>query len=61
MYAKFEALLNKNGVTAYEVSKKTGIRASTFYEWKAGLYTPKVDKIQKIADYFGVPLTYFYE
>ena len=26
------------------------------YEWKSGKYTPKVDKLQKIADYFKVPL-----
>lgn len=61
MYAKFEALLSKNNVKAYQVSKDTGISASTLSDWKAGLYTPKVDKIKKIADYFGVPLTYFYE
>ena len=61
MYEKFERLLNENHVTAYQVAKGTGIVTSTFYEWKTGKYTPKADKIKKIADYFGVPLTYFYE
>ncbi|MPN11830.1 hypothetical protein SDC9_159138 [bioreactor metagenome] len=27
-------------------------------EWKKGSYTPKQDKLQKIADYFGVTVDY---
>lgn len=61
MYEKFEALLNEKGVTAYQIAKATNVPTSVFYDWKAGRYEPKVDKIKKIADYFGVPLTYFYE
>lgn len=30
----------------------------TLSEWKKGTYTPKQDKLQKIADYFGVTLDY---
>lgn len=60
MYKKFEELLKTNGCTAYKVSKATGIPGSTFTEWKKGKYQPKSDKLQKIADYFGVPLGYFY-
>ena len=61
MYEKFETLLKERGVTAYRVSKDTGIDVATMSNWKHGNYVPKVDKIKKIADYFGVPLTYFYE
>ena len=60
MYKKFEELLKTNGCTAHKVSKATGIPGSTFTEWKKGKYQPKSDKLQKIADYFGVPLGYFY-
>ena len=60
MYKKIEELLKTNGCTAYKVSKATGIPGSTFTEWKKGKYQPKSDKLQKIADYFGVPLGYFY-
>ena len=59
MYGKFERLLAERGVTAYQVAKETGISTATLTQWKQGLYTPKVDKIMKIADYFGVPLEYF--
>ena len=58
---QFRALLKKSGVTAYEVSKKTGIDAITLSNWRNEHYEPKYDKIKKVADYFGVPTTYFYE
>lgn len=59
MYAKFEELLVKNDVTAYRVSKETGISTATLTDWKKGRSTPKADKLQKIADYFGVTVDYF--
>ena len=58
MYERFVQLLQNYGVTAYRVSKETGIPQATFSEWKRGKSTPKVDKLQKIADYFKVPLDY---
>ena len=59
MYENFSKLLKKHGVTAYKVSKETGVSQSTLSDWKRGISTPKPDKLQKIADFFGVPLTYF--
>ena len=59
MYDKFEELLKKSGVSAYKVSKTTGIATSTLSDWKNGRSTPKTDKLEKIADYFNVPLEYF--
>jgi len=58
MYEIFVKLLEKYGVTAYKVSKATGIAGSTFSDWKSGRSTPKQDKLQKIADYFGVTVEY---
>lgn len=59
MYKVFEELLEKNNKTAYQVSKDTGVATATLSEWKAGTYTPKVDKLMAIANYFGVPVTIF--
>lgn len=59
MYEKFVELLQKNGVTAYRVAKKTGISQVTLSDWKHGKCTPKIDKLLKIADYFGVDVNYF--
>ena len=58
MYEIFEKLLKEHGVTAYRVAKETGVTTATLTSWKQGKYTPKPEKMQKIADYFGVSLTY---
>lgn len=58
MYEIFEQLLLKYGVTTYKVSKATKIAQSVFSSWKNGISTPKSDKMQKIADYFGVSVVY---
>lgn len=58
MYEVFEKLMKEKGVTPYRVGKDTGINPSTFTNWKKGAYEPKIDKMQKIADYFGVSLEY---
>lgn len=61
MYDKFEALLKERKVRAADVARATGITTTTLSAWKAGRYEPKNDKIQKIADYFEVPITYFFD
>lgn len=58
MYEIFEQLCEKSGVTPYRVCKETGITTATISNWKAGRYTPKQDKLQKIADYFNVSVEY---
>lgn len=60
-YKKYAALRDSKSITDYEVSKKTEVLTSTLSNWKAGRYTPKADKIKKIADYFGVSIEYFLE
>lgn len=58
MYKIFEELCRKNGISAYRVSKDTGITTATLTSWKQGKYEPKADKLNKIADYFGVSVEY---
>lgn len=58
MYEVFEKLLEKYDVSAYKVAKETGVTTATLTSWKQGKYTPKQDKLQKIADYFGVTVDY---
>ena len=59
MYEKFRELLELKGVTAYRVAKETGISSVVFTEWKKGKSKPKVDKLKKIAEYFGVSVDHF--
>lgn len=61
MYQKFENLLKSTNTTAYRVHKETGIASATLSDWKLGKSEPKQDKIKKIADYFNVPVSYFYD
>lgn len=58
MYEIFEKLLQKYGVTAYKVSKATGVTQTSLSNWKSGRSTPSAKTLQKIADYFGVSIEY---
>ena len=57
-YKIFEKLCKARSVTPGAVAKATGIARTTFTAWKKGEYTPKTDKLQKIADYFEVSLEF---
>lgn len=57
-YENFEKLCDSNKVKPSHVSKATGISTATLTSWKQGKYTPKNDKLQKIADFFGVSIDY---
>ena len=58
MYEIFAELLKKKGVTPYQVHKATGVAQSSLSDWKNGKSKPKYEKMQKIADYFGVSVDY---
>ena len=60
MYEAYEKLRDAKGVTDYEVSKQTGVATATLSSWKYGSYTPKYEKIAKLAAYFDVPVETFY-
>jgi repressor LexA len=61
MYETFKKLLDERNITAYQVSKDTGISQVVFSEWKKSKSKPKVDKLSILAKYFGVPLEDFIE
>lgn len=58
MYEIFAMLLEQSGKRTTDVSRATGISPTTFSDWKSGKSIPKQDKLQKIADYFGVTIKY---
>lgn len=57
-YENFERLCKENSVSPGQVSTNTQISTATLTSWKKGAYTPKIDKLQKIADYFNVSISY---
>lgn len=60
-YKRFQELCEEKGVRPGSVARETGIATATMTAWKQGKYTPKQDKLQKIATFFKVPLEYLME
>lgn len=58
MWGTFEELMNSRNLRMSDVARETGIPYSTFTDWKVGRSVPKADKMQKIADFFGVTVDY---
>lgn len=60
-FKKVEKLVQENNISFYALGKEIGLPSSFFSEWKRGKMMPKIDKIKKIADFFGKPIEYFLE
>lgn len=58
MYEIYCELRDSKGLKDSDIAKATGITKSTFSDWKNGRSKPKNAKLQKIADYFNVSLSY---
>ena len=58
MYEIYCKLRDERGLKDADVVRQTGITKSTFSDWKSGRSKPKNDKLQKIADFFGVTVDY---
>ena len=58
MYEVYQKLLDEKGLKNADVVRATGISNMTLSDWKRGKSVPKSDKMQKIADYFGVSVEY---
>lgn len=51
-------LLEERGITAYRLSKDTGIPDSMLKRWKSGDNLPSLEKAVQLADYFEVSIDY---
>lgn len=60
-YKVFEELCKEKGESMYQIAQATGVTTSTLSSWHMGRYTPKLDKIQILADHFGVSVERFLE
>lgn len=56
MWERIEKLMAAKGVKIADIHKATSIPYPSFTDWKKGKCSPKLDKLQKIADYFEVPV-----
>jgi transcriptional regulator with XRE-family HTH domain len=46
--------LSQSGKTQKEVAGIIGVSAPTFHEWCAAKKTPRMDKVERLANYFGI-------
>lgn len=58
MYSIFSKLMENAGETPYQVAKATGVSQSTLSDWKTGKSVPRNPTMKKIADHFGVSVSY---
>lgn len=56
---KIEELAEKKGISITALEKQLDFGNGTIRNW--GQCSPSVDKLKKVADYFGVSIEYFLE
>lgn len=59
-YDKFLELCNQNNKTPSVVADELGFARSSITKWKSGA-TLRSANLKRVADYFGVPVSYFSE
>lgn len=57
IYTKVQELCTQNKITIYKLEKELGFPNASICKWKTS--NPTVDKLKKVADYFGVPIDFF--
>lgn len=50
-------LMDSKGVTAYKLSKATGISESVISRWKSGEQSPSISSLVKVAHFFDCSLS----
>lgn len=46
-------IMEKTGTTAYRLAKSVGAHQTSVANWKNGINMPRLEMVEKIADYFG--------
>lgn len=57
----FNNLIQSKDVTAYKISKETGISEALISNWRSGRQLPKYDNLKILADYFDVSADFLLE
>lgn len=58
-YEGLKRYLNKNKITAYRISKDTGLPNSTISDWINGKSTPNYNNLRTLSEYLGLDVGYF--
>lgn len=51
-------LLSKNNITQLELAKRMSVAPSSVSSWCNGEKMPRMDKVEWMAEFFGVPVTH---
>lgn len=54
MAANIKRYMREKGINAKELSRAIDVPYTTVLSWAKAEYYPRIDKIEKMADYFGV-------
>ena len=57
-YEKYAEIRDKKNLKDSEIARRANIPQSTFSDWKKGKSAPKMEKLQKISEALGEPLSY---
>lgn len=54
---KISILAKENGLTLQKLEEELGFGGGTIHTWRTA--SPSVEKLKRVADYFGVSVDYF--
>ena len=54
LFNNIKSLCDKKGISISKLEKECGFGQGTIYKWKT--VSPAVDNLQKVADYFRIPI-----
>lgn len=58
---RFRELLEERRLSQKEIAEICNVSTSTVSTWFKGINIPRMDKIERLANYFGLPKSYFIE
>ena len=59
-HEKLKVLRKKQGLTQQEIAELLGVKRNTYSDWENGKCKPNYEKLEKIADFFGVSLDWLF-
>ena len=57
-YDKYAALCREKNLTLSKAAEEIGLNKASVTNWKKNGYTPRAEVLQRIADYFGVSVSF---
>lgn len=57
-YDRYAALCQEKGITLSKAAEEIGINKASVTNWKKNGYTPRAEVLQRVADYFGVSISF---